>query len=103
MKGIATLIKVDGTIIDTELTEKVTLEMIRLAVGGHIEHVYMFDLYKGEHCSAFCNEEGKLLGLLPNIVATGLWRAQRVLHLDDDILCGNVIIIRGDNELMDAL
>jgi hypothetical protein len=103
MKGIATLIRVDGTIIDTTLTEKVTLEHLKLAVGGHIEHVPMFDLYMNEHCIAFCNEEGKLLNLPFNMVATTLWRAQRVPHPIDDVLNGDVIIIRGDNELMEAL
>jgi len=103
MRGIATLIKADGTIIDTTLTEKVTLEHIRLAVGGHIEHVPMWNLYKNEHCVAFCNEEGKLMGLPLNVVATELWRKQRVPHPLDDVLCGDVIVIRGDNELMEAL
>jgi hypothetical protein len=103
MKGIVTIIDSAGKIVETDVSEPVTLEMLKLGVGGHIEHVPMFDLYKEEHCVAFCNEEGKLLKLPVNMLATMLWMKQRHPFPIGDVLCGNVIIVRGDNELMEAL
>jgi hypothetical protein len=103
MKGKYTIIATTGVISEAELNEPPSLATLRAGVGGFIEVVPMFDLYKDEHCVCFCNEEGKLMGLPINISATELWHKQRHPHPIDDVLCGDVIIIRGDNELMEAL
>lgn len=103
MKGKYTIIHTNDVISEAELTEPPTLEMLQSAVGGSIETVPMFVLYKDEHCVCFCNEEGKIHGLPLNISATELWNKQRHPHPIDDVLVGDVVIIRGDNEMMRAL
>jgi len=100
MKGKTTTIKVDGGIITQEYMRPITLDELQAAVGGPIEMVPYFTRYKGERCFAFCNEEGKGMGLPPNKEATTLWYCQVV---PEDILVGNVIIVQGDRAFMEAL
>ena len=103
MKGKYTIISTSGVISEAELNEPPHLDFLQNAVGGPIEQVPMFDLYKDEHCVCFCNEEGKLREMPINDSATKLWWDQRHPHPLDDVLVGDVIIIRGDNEMMRAL
>jgi len=103
MKGKMTTIKTNGVIMVLEKDVAITLDDLQTAVGGYVESIPMFDLYKGEHCVAFCNEEGKLKGLPLNAVATGYWWEQRHPHPPNDMLVGDIVIITGDNEMMEAL
>ena len=82
------------------------LAFLQKAVGGYIEAIpYFNDInVAGEvvPCVAYCNEEGKLRNLSPNMSATSLWglslaRQRRVPH---DILLGPVVIIIGDAEFL---
>lgn len=84
-----------------------TFETLQAKVGGYIEavpHWYSIPQDNGPPapCAAFCNEEGKLNGLPLNVTATALW------HRDaggstGDVLVGDVVLIWGDRELIDAL
>lgn len=51
-------------------------------VGGYIEHFYT----NRQGIDFFCNEEGKLLGLEPNIPHCG------------DVICGTIFAARSDDE-----
>ena len=63
------------------------LEVYQEIVGGHIE---VFHLWNDILC--ICNEEGKLNGMLPNIMYRG------------DIICGDIIFISARGEdLLDFL
>src|SRR5262245_35255356 len=101
----------------TELTAPPELEALQHAVGGWLEAVPHFDRIEidgGEQrCVALCNEEGKLNHLDHNSRATVLWhQALRFAGLPGlilpngglaDYLVGNVIVLFGDREFMDAL
>ncbi len=108
-------------------------DFLQSAVGGHFQLVpnwTQFELAGATMpCRAFCNEEGKLgmpgprPGILPvNNAATRLWdRALRKLKNDAgeqiyptglfdlrtgtpiDHIVGTVIVVTGDDELMNAL
>jgi hypothetical protein len=85
--------------------------MLRQAVGGEIEDVPGFNSisYEGalHRCVAFCNIQGKDLGLPLNAWATALWHSalrhqgyERGLRREDgsvaDRLVGNVVIVFED-------
>lgn len=55
-----------------------TLKELQKIVGGYIEIV---PLQIGNNLSVICNEEGKLLGLLPN------------RSLGQDVLCGTFLVV----------
>lgn len=95
-----------------------TLEALQAGVGGDIEHVPMFDTIQDDggathKCVCFCNEEGKLDGLPVNNLATVLWdRALKrsghhgLLQSNGrpaDVLVGPIVVIIGDDELLEAL
>jgi len=100
MKGKTTLMKADGSIIVEQHSKALTLAYLQEAVGGFIEEVPYFTVYKGERCVAFCNEKGKGMGLAPNKQATTEWYTKVI---PQDILVGNVIIVQGDRAFMEAL
>jgi hypothetical protein len=76
-------------------------------VGGYIEKVPGFDVVSldGENhdCFALCNEEGKLRGLPRNDAATQAWWFAVAPNVLRDVLVGNVIVLYGDDEFMEAL
>ena len=84
----------------TVMTETPSLEKLKADVGGFIEQVPGFDTYLDKPCVAFCNEEGKIHGLKVNHYATNKWRQ---CIETDDVLVGNVVIIMGDDEFLEAL
>jgi hypothetical protein len=82
--------------------------LLRQAVGGEVEDIPGFNsiFYEGDlhRCVAFCNEQGKGLGLPQNAWATALWHTslrhqgyERGLRREDgtvaDRLVGNVVIV----------
>lgn len=64
------------------------LQMLQEVIGGHIEYVSL-----GLQC-AYCNEEGKLLGLPVNRRATRLAFG----YLMGDQLCGDVLVFSPGGE-----
>jgi ligand-binding sensor protein len=88
LKKMAILIKGNGEVIDnydaSDLSKK------QKAVGGFIEYV------RTDLGMTFCvNEEGLLMGLKPNIIATNL---AGVLLLGDVLMINNKEIEREDQE-----
>lgn len=59
-----------------------SLEAMQKLVGGYIEVVYMFD-----NVFMVCNEEGKLIGLEPNLVLG-----------NGDVVVGDIFFVEFDEE-----
>jgi len=95
----------------------ITADELRTIVGGYLEQVpgFLTIGYAGTvmTCVAFCNEYGKLDKLPVNEPATLCWeralRRQGLNLLDDktntpkDWLVGNIAVLFGDREFMEAL
>jgi len=119
MNGTMLTISVNGTIKTTPMTEPPDLVTLQEAVGGYIEAVPLFHTIerdgKVHNCVVMCNEEGKLARPQPlpvNESATLLWdtairRTGRGSLFSDgkpaDVLVGNIVVLYGDNEFMEAL
>jgi hypothetical protein len=118
MKGGMLTIPVVGAPSVTELDHCPTLDVLKEAIGGgYIEAVPGFESIrigargKRERCVAFCDEEGKLKGMPLNEIATTMWIRARaptwgqhgLPHFPPDVLCGPVVVVYGDDELLDAL
>jgi hypothetical protein len=102
MQGSMTIIKSSGLTVFQPFTEKPTLEEFQAIVGGNIELIPGFVTLGGAVCIAYCNEEGKLNKLPFNATATALWD-EATGGAFDDILVGDVVVITGDEELMEAM
>lgn len=59
-----------------------SLEAMQKLVGGYVEVVYMFD-----NVFMVCNEEGKLMGLEPNLVLR-----------NGDVVVGDIFFVEFDEE-----
>jgi hypothetical protein len=103
MIGQLTTIAPDGTATFITLTGSPTLEQLQTAVGGHIEVVPYFTKFNGEQCVAFCNEEGKLVGLPANRLAQMFWERAVGRRISGDYLVGSIAIITGDDALLSSL
>lgn len=103
MKGKLTIIGTDASETVTVLTAAPELEQLQAAVGGSIEVVPYFTKFRGATCVVFCHEEGKLIGLRPNLLAQVLWERAVGRVVVGDLLVGPIAIITGDAELLEAL
>lgn len=119
MKGVMLVFLAEGGVPKkVELDGPPSLEALQNAVGGYLEAVPGFNTFnvegKLESCVVFCNEEGKLLGLPVNTKATKLWEAclnragdslftSSPIKRAKDYLVGNIVVIYGDQSLMEAL
>ena len=115
MLGVLYIIPVDP--IDCgerfEIIKAPQLEELQKMVGGNIEIVPGFTSIECDDgvmhsCVAFCNEDGKNLGLPTNHIATAIWydtltRQDHDMAPFADYLVGNIVVIRGDEELMAEL
>jgi hypothetical protein len=83
---MAVVIKTDGTkdALQPKNNKVFTLEELKSVVGGYIEIVQLTEDYL-----MVINEEGKLLNLPINVIATRVYRASRNT---DDFIVGNVLI-----------
>lgn len=83
---MAIVIKTDGTkdALQPKNNKVFTLEELKSVVGGYIEIVPLTEDYL-----MVINEEGKLLDLPINVVATRVYRASRNT---EDFIVGNVLI-----------
>ena len=115
MKGTMLIIAPNGVITRTELTSAEILESLQKAVGGYLEvvpHFHSID-YDGaiRKCVVMCNEEGKIErpAILPhNPLASDYWaqamrRDHGVRSPFPDYLVGNIVVLFGDREFMEAL
>ena len=92
-----------------EIERPPTAEQLHDLVHGYIELIPHFNtiIHKGTKraCAAFCNEHGKINGLIINVPATRLWHValERTIGAVvpfDDYLVGTIVVIIGDKELM---
>lgn len=105
MQGNLTIIKTNGTKVEEALTAPPGLDWLQSAVGGNIETVPYMVVFNGQPCVAFCNEEGKLHHLQVNEIASEAWRAGLPAGFQplDDVLVGDVVILTGDDDFLEAL
>ena len=107
MRGTMLTLKVDGTTSRQDFSEMPHISVFQKAVGGYIEVVPHFHSIwfegKTESCVAFCNEEGKLRGAPVNPTANVLWQVAAGPKAGRDTLVGDVIVLYGDDDFMDAL
>lgn len=90
------VIKVDGTVEEyDDKNDPVNLEAVQKAVGGYIEAVPYFNMYEGEPCQAWCDEEGKLKGYKFNREATNAWLKACSPTTHGDHLVGDICILTG--------
>lgn len=96
----------DGTVEEITLDGKDNLRYLQDAVGGYIQGVYGwtgdpettdFDV------TFFVNEEGKLQSLEPNAKATALWWTLDERMVNEDYLCGVVVVTGGADRNGDTL
>ena len=89
-----------------------TLELLKDAIGGgYIEVVPRWNriAHAGDHhrCVAFCDEDGKRKQLPMNMMATTLWdkcmRQACGIGCAPDYLVGQIAVVYGDDEFMEAL
>lgn len=92
--GKVIIIRVDGTIEETEQDTAPSLEDVQGIVGGWIKGVPYFNKYEGEKCQAWCDEEGKLKGYEYNEKAMQLW-VKCLRRVPDDALVGDICILTG--------
>jgi hypothetical protein len=85
----AVLVTPDNAITDIDLGRDVG--QLQGHVGGYIEAVNSAD----GTVTFFCNEEGKILGLPPNHIATMVWWLLNPQMRGIDTLCGPVVITGG--------
>lgn len=102
MHGVVTIIKPDSSIEVHHFSDVINLNQWQSFVEGNIEMIPNFNTYKDVRAVAFCNEEGKVRGLLPNRAATIEWYKALGFNADD-VLVGNVAIVQGDTQFMEAL
>lgn len=86
----AIIVKTDGTMTVRQLD---TYDDINKALGGYIEAVRF-----GRFGTAYVNEEGKLLGLPRNEIATQLCFRFNVGLALDDFIVGDFVIFGPENE-----
>lgn len=85
-----------GTDLSLSEMEDGTYKSVSDAVGGYIEHITLHGVFEG--FSLYINEEGKLVGLPFNDIATSIW--ERVFGVYTDVIVGNAVLVssKTDNE-----
>ena len=89
MKKFA-VIKVDGVVEIHEVSAEAEGDFLSESVGGWFQSVPLRAELKDYWL--WCNEEGKIIGLPMNPVATGLWI---ISYGPSDIIHGNIVITGG--------
>jgi hypothetical protein len=97
MKKFA-VIKVDGVVELHEVSAEAEGDFLSEAVGGWFQSVPLRGELKDYWL--WCHEEGKIIGLAMNSVATALWILS---YGPSDIIHGNVVITGGIDEEGDTL
>lgn len=101
MNGRMVILHAKGGETTKDYTDTVPLADLQAAVGGYIQLVPGFRKFRGQYCVAFCNEEGKLHGMEVNMEATISW--WKGSGHGGDALVGDVAILTGDDDFMEAL
>jgi hypothetical protein len=112
MQGTIVIFKPDSVEPEVREISEPTLELLKDAIGGgYLEIVPRWNkiAHAGDHhrCVAFCDEEGKLKQLPMNMMATRLWdKCMRQAYgtgCAPDYLAGQIAVVYGDEEFMEAL
>jgi len=113
MQGTIVIFKPDSAEPEVrEINEPPTLELLKDAIGGgYLEVVPGWDriTHAGDRhrCIAFCDEDGKHKQLPMNMMATMLWdkcmRQACGIGCAPDYLTGQIAVVYGDEEFMEAL
>ena len=92
MTKLGVVIKADGTLERLDLSEsEQELKSLQNAVGGYVQVIELEDDF-----TMWVNEEGKLLGLEENKIATVIWEVR--FGIGTDIICGDVVFTGGMDE-----
>jgi len=97
MKNFA-VIKVDGSIQIHDVTELDEYEFVSGVVGGYIQSVFLDNEMR--EISLWCHEEGKLIGLPFNSVATAIWEKS---YGATDVIVGDIVLTGLPNDEGDTL
>mgnify|MGYP001549928524 CR=1 FL=1 len=100
MVFISAIIPLSGMITYRACTEAPSLEELQQEVGGYLQVIPRFDKFHGEHCVAFCDEEGSFKNMATNAIASKLWREQAG---HSGSLRGTVVVLYGDDAFMEAI
>jgi hypothetical protein len=96
----------EATIERRALDGPPSLADLQTLVGGYIEPVPLLHHYVTRAglrpCIAYCNEDGRLVGLPVNATATGMW-SESVPQLRHQPLLGTIVVLTGDAEFMESL
>jgi len=90
-----------GGVSVLEIPDGDNLDELQESVGGLIELIRLGSI----GCDLWCNEEGRLLNLPVNNIATALWWRESIGNgvIIDDALVGDVIITGGPDANGDTL
>lgn len=109
MKGQIIIITPDSTEATVErrdMTAPPSLPELQELVGGYIELAPMLNHFMTPQglkpCVAFWNEDGRMLKLPRNNMATAIW-SESVPELRSQPIVGNVVVLIGDDEFMASL
>ena len=92
MTKLGVVIKADGTLERLDLSEsEQELKSLQNAVGGYVQVIELEDDF-----TMWVNEEGKLLNLPVNEIATVIWEVR--FGIGTDIICGDVVFTGGMDE-----
>jgi len=80
-----------------------TLDELHTFIEGPLNLVPFFTKLGLSHCIAFCDENGKQKGLLPNRAAQALWRLALGRPITEDHLVGPITIVVGDRAFLDHM
>jgi hypothetical protein len=72
-----------------------SLKKLQGAVGGWVQAVDLQD-----NLTLWCNEEGKLIGLTPNVIGTHMWEKSFGMT---DVIMGDVVFTGGTDDEGDNL
>jgi hypothetical protein len=89
---IATVLKVDGSIMTQELDKSPDLQKLQEFVGGYIERVPLWTTYMGRRCNVYADEEGKLYNKPLNVRATQMWQ-KAIAPRQAYPLVGDIVIV----------
>lgn len=110
MKGAIYIIRPEITSLDQverrDLTSSPSLSQLQEMCGGYIAPVPRLHScrplsHSADPCQAFCVEDGTVLNLPTNLVATRLWHGIAPQYAES--LVGNVLILTGNPAFMQSL
>lgn len=100
VRGMLAVIPLLGEITYRRCNEVPNSVELQQLVGGYIQIVPRFNIFNGELCVAYCDEEAAMKDVMANAQATELWQSQSG---HKGRLKGPVVILYGDDEFMEAL